>query len=133
MIQNLTAYFVGLVVMGVLDGVWLTFVTPILYKPRIGELLRETPVVWAAIAFYLLYQAGVLVLAVRPALASGSLPTAAMRGAMLGLVAYATYDLTNNATLKIWSPVITAADMAWGTLITAIAATAACAVASRVS
>ena len=76
-----------------------------------------------AAAFYLLYVAGILFFAVFPALATGRWTTALGRGAALGLVAYATYDLTNAATLRGWSTTVTIADLCWGTALTALAAT----------
>jgi len=76
-----------------------------------------------AVAFYLLFAAGLVVLAVRPGLEAGSLRLATGNGAMLGLVAYATYDLTNQATLRNWTTALTLTDLAWGTLLSAIAAT----------
>ena len=75
-----------------------------------------------AVLFYLVYIAGLTFFAVRPALASGSLGTALLYGAAFGFVAYATYDLTNQATLKNWSTVLTVADLAWGTVLSAGAA-----------
>ncbi len=72
----------------------------------------------AAVAFYLIYVLGIVVFAVWPALESGDWRTALMRGAAFGFFAYATYDLTNLATLKVWSLKISLIDMAWGTLLT---------------
>jgi uncharacterized membrane protein len=78
-----------------------------------------------AVAFYLIYIAGVVVFAVSPALQSGRWTTALGYGALLGLMAYATYDLTNQATLKDWSWTVTIADLCWGTFVTAVSAAAA--------
>jgi uncharacterized membrane protein len=76
----------------------------------------------AAVAFYLVYIAGVLVFALRPALASGDWRTAVLFGALFGFFAYATYDLTNLATLRVWSLPVSLIDMAWGTVLTGVAA-----------
>ncbi|WP_309646371.1 DUF2177 family protein, partial [Phenylobacterium sp.] len=79
----------------------------------------------AAIAFYLIYIGGVLLLAILPAVREDAGWTRALlNGALLGFVAYATYDLTNQATLKVWHTSITLADIGWGTFLTASAATA---------
>ena len=78
----------------------------------------------AAIVFYLIYAAGVVFFAVRPAVQSGNWSDALLRGAALGFLAYATYDLTNLATLRNWPVSVTLADLVWGTLLTAVAASA---------
>lgn len=112
-----------LAVLAVLDAVWLSTATKLLYRPRLGALLNEMPVWWAAIAFYLLYAAGVMLFVLRPALSEGWSPvTAALFGAAFGLVAYGTYDLTNQASIRDWPVIVTVIDMAWGALLTATAA-----------
>jgi uncharacterized membrane protein len=80
-----------------------------------------------AAVFYAIYVVGIVVFAVAPALSSGRWTTAAGMGALLGLVAYATYDLTNQATLRDWPLSVTIADLCWGTFVTAVAASAGCA------
>jgi uncharacterized membrane protein len=107
---------------GLLDYFWLTRVGPGLYRPIIGELMADKPRVGPAAAFYLIYILGILFFAVIPALGEAMGWTALLRGALLGFFAYATYDLTNHATLKVWSPKITLLDMAWGTFVTGVAA-----------
>ncbi|WP_297514676.1 DUF2177 family protein [uncultured Caulobacter sp.] len=107
-----------------LDAVWLTTMSPRLYQPRIGELLAAKPSLAPAVIFYLLYVLGIVVLAVLPAAREGGWKRLLVNAAVFGLVAYATYDLTNQATLKTWSTTITLADMAWGTLVTTLAASA---------
>lgn len=101
------------------DFVWLSQAVNFLYRPKLGGLLAEKPVVGAAALFYLLYGVGMAVLVIRPALAGGGVLAAAWTGALLGLVAYGTYDLTNQATLKGWSVTVTVVDMAWGAFVTA--------------
>lgn len=110
--------------MAVLDAIWLTQVGPRLYRPAIGELLADKPEMRAAVAFYLIYVTGIVFIAVSPALRDGSLIRATIMGGALGFVAYATYDLTNQATLKVWPLHVTLIDVAWGTLLTAAAAAA---------
>ncbi len=109
-----------------MDAVWLSLMTPRLYLPLIGSLLRQPFDMVAAVLFYIVYVSGMVGLAIAPALQARSIGQAAFRGGMLGFVAYATYDLTNQATLQGWSWTITLADLAWGTSATA----AACALAA---
>lgn len=112
------------VVFLILDAIWLTVVGGRLYRPILGDLLAPS-VNWpAAVAFYLIYLGGIGFFAVWPAIDQGQWTRAALNGAVLGLVAYATYDLTNQATLRTWSTTITLADIAWGTFVTCAAATA---------
>ncbi len=124
MLRLLVAFFVAGVVMVTLDAVWLTMMAPA-YRRLIGDLLADGFRLAPAAAFYLLYAAGVVVFAVSPALREGGWLAAAGYGAFFGLVAYGTYDLTNQATLKTWPLELTIMDMAWGALITAVSAAAA--------
>jgi uncharacterized membrane protein len=105
-----------------LDFVWLGTVATGFYKSRLGDMLLAQPNFVAAGVFYLFYVAGIVYFAVQPALASGSWTNAAIAGAILGFIAYGTYDMTNLATLKNWSPLVSAVDMAWGTVLTSFAA-----------
>ena len=106
------------------DAVWLSQMSSRFYRPAIGELLAAKPNFAAAALFYLLYVTGVLLLAVVPAAEKHSLAAAATLGALVGLVAYGTYDLTNQATLADWPLRLTLIDMAWGTVLTSLAACA---------
>ena len=124
MIKIVAAYLGTALTMLVLDAVWLTQMSPRLYQPRIGELLAAKPSLPPAVVFYLLYIAGIVLLAVLPALREGGWKRLLVHAAAFGLVAYATYDLTNQATLKTWSTTITILDMAWGTFITTVSASA---------
>lgn len=124
MIQFAVAYVGTALAMLVLDVIWLTQMVNRLYQPRIGELLAEKPSMPPAVVFYLLYVAGIVILAVMPALREGGWKRLLVHAAVFGLVAYATYDLTNQATMKTWSTTITLVDMAWGTFITTVAASA---------
>lgn len=112
------------VVFVIIDFIWLSIAARLVYRPHIGGLLLDRPVMGAAVAFYLLYAIGLALLVVRPALDSGSLLTALWMGALFGLVAYGTYDLTNLATLRGWSVTVTVLDMVWGGLLTGIASAA---------
>jgi uncharacterized membrane protein len=120
-----SAYISTAVVFLVLDAIWLSTMADRLYRPAMGSIMLERFALAPAVAFYLIYVAGVVVFAVTPALQSGRWVTALGYGAMLGLMAYATYDLTNQATLKNWSWMVTIADLCWGTFVTAVSAAAA--------
>lgn len=116
------AYVATAIVFFGADFIWLSRMTSAFYRPRMGSLLLDQPNLGAAGLFYLVYVAGVVHLAVVPAVNSGSWTTALVSGAILGLVAYGTYDMTNLATIKNWSLSLSVVDMAWGTVLTAIAA-----------
>lgn len=125
-IQPLTlavAYIATAIAMLAVDSVWLTVMSDRLYRPVLGPLLAPQFALAPAIAFYVIYVGGLVVLAVVPAIRSGAPMQALRDGAALGFVAYATYDLTNQATLSHWSTVLTVADMCWGTILSAFAAT----------
>ena len=118
------AYVSTAIVFLAIDAVWLGIIAPGFYRSRLGDLLLDQPNFLAAGLFYLIYIAGIVYFAIAPALQNGGWAQAAIAGAALGFVAYATYDLTNWATLKNWSVAIVVADLAWGTVLTSIAATA---------
>ena len=110
-------YFAGLVAMLAPDAIWLTFAGPALYRPALGDLLADNFSPIPAVLFYLLYVFGLTTLS-----AGRSVAASAWRGALFGLCAYGTYDLTNQATLRHWPTYLTLADLAWGTLLSAFAA-----------
>ncbi|MEZ5922899.1 MAG: DUF2177 family protein [Hyphomicrobiaceae bacterium] len=114
----------SLVTFVVLDAAWIYIVAIGLFQTHLGQVLRVQPLVVPIIAFYLVYMVGLHVLAVRPALAAQSWVKAAWLGAVLGFVAYATFDLTNLAVIEGWTVDVAAADIAWGTVVSAIAAVA---------
>ena len=105
------------------DAVWLGSMMDILYRPAFGAMLADTPVLWAAAAFYLLYPVGILIFATLPALRAGRWRMAARLGGLFGGFAYGTYDLTNQATLRGWPATVTLADICWGMFATGLAAT----------
>jgi uncharacterized membrane protein len=120
MLRYLVAYVATAVVFLASDAVWLTRAIGF-YRSELGDMLADKPNLGAAAVFYPLYVLGIVVLAVMPATRSGGWQSALFLGGTFGLVAYATYDLTNLATLSRWSIRVTVADMAWGTFVTAIA------------
>jgi uncharacterized membrane protein len=108
--------------MGIFDGAWLSFAVSRVYRPGIGHLMSERPNAWAALSFYVLYAAGVSYLVVQPALAARLPGEAFLRGGVLGLVAYGTYDLTSLAVLRGWPLGVTVIDMLWGMVMTGLSA-----------
>ena len=118
MLKYIIAYLGAGLSFAAIDAVWLTTMTNRFYKPVLGPILADKPDMKAAIAFYLIYIGGIVFFAISPALKDGGLGRAALNGAVLGFVAYATYDLTNQATLNVWSSRLTMVDLAWGTVLT---------------
>jgi uncharacterized membrane protein len=117
------AYLLTLVTFLAIDAVWLGLIASGMYKRELGHLLAPNVRWGAAAVFYLLYVAGVMVLVVQPNL-DATLGRAILLGAVFGLVAYATYDLTNLATLQRWPLNVTLIDLAWGAFLTAATAAA---------
>ena len=123
--QLAVAYLATLVVFAIVDTLWLGVVARPFYRAELGDLLAPEIKLWAAVLFYLVYSAGIVVFAVLPAIRAESPVTALVMGALFGFFAYATYDLTNLATLRDWPLRMSIVDIAWGTLITGTTATAA--------
>jgi uncharacterized membrane protein len=122
MIKYIWAYIATLVVFLACDAVWLGRMGEILYKPTLGGILLPAFKPIPALVFYLLYVVGVVVFAIKPAYAAGAWSTALVNGALFGFFAYATYDLSNMATLRNWTLQLTLTDMAWGTVVTGASA-----------
>ncbi|MBB3447318.1 DUF2177 family protein [Rhizobium sp. BK379] len=118
---HLTAYCATLIAFVAIDFIWLSFMADRLYRPTLGDMLAPQFRLAPAVAFYLIYAAGLTFFAVSAGLMSGSMATAALYGAAVGFMAYATYDLTNQSTLKNWSTGLTIADLIWGTFLSAVA------------
>ncbi|WP_313528285.1 DUF2177 family protein [Shinella sp.] len=127
----ITAYLAAGIAFLIVDAIWLTTMADMLYRPLLGDKLEPQFRLVPAICFYLIYIGGIVFFAILPALQGGGLVKAALNGAVLGLVAYATYDLTNQATLKDWPLAITLADIPWGAFVTAVGASAGFLAASR--
>lgn len=122
--KYLVAGLVVAVVMVAMDMLWLGFIAKSLYQNGIGHLMAERPQALAALAFYLVYAVGLVVFAVAPQAAVEGWYRTAWMAALFGFVAYATYDLSNLATLKNWPLWLSLVDMAWGSAASAVAATA---------
>lgn len=118
------AYIATAVVFFGLDFLWLGSIAKDFYAREMGALLRPKPNMGIAALFYLGYVGGIVYFAVLPSVQSGSLGMAAVSGLLLGLLAYGTYDVTNMATLQNWPIRMSLVDMAWGSLLTSVAAMA---------
>lgn len=130
-LQLAIAYGAALIVFLAVDALWLGVLMQPVYAAALGTLLAEQPRWTPAVLFYLLYVLGLLVFAIRPGLRVRRASMAAALGALLGLVAYGTYDLSNYATLQGWPLALSAIDMAWGAVLSSLAATAGYLAASR--
>lgn len=112
-------YLIALTVFLAIDMVWLTLIAKNFYAKQIGYLMAKNPNLWAALIFYLIFIAGLIVFVITPALDKKMWVHALTLGAFFGLVTYATYDLTNLATIKNWPLTITIVDLIWGTILSA--------------
>lgn len=119
-------FFAVTIPMLILDAVWLTTMMKTFYTKHLGELFAAKPSLLPALVFYILYGVGVLYFVVLPLVrADASLGTVFLTGAFLGLIAYGTYDLTNQATMKNWPTIVTLVDLVWGALLTGVVSTIA--------
>lgn len=118
----IAAFAATATVMIVLDLLWLGLIARPLYVQGIGHLMAASPNVPVAALFYAVYALGLMVFAVAPTDAGTSLRDALVSGALFGFFAYATYDLTNLATLKQWPVLISLVDITWGSMVSAVAA-----------
>src|SRR5262245_8037272 len=112
------AYGVSGVLFLALDAAWLWIMGSALYRPQLGSLMLEKFLLAPAIAFYVIYPVGIAVFAVAPALQAACALAALSCGLLFGALAYCTYNLTNMATLRGWSPLVTGVDIAWGAIAT---------------
>lgn len=110
-------YLISIVVFFLIDMVWLGFIAKNLYAAQLGHLMAPKVNWVAALVFYAMFIAGLVFFVVEPAVAKGSLQYALLAGAFFGLICYATYDLTNLATLRDWPVTVTLIDLAWGTFL----------------
>ena len=127
----LLAYVVAALAFGLLDAVWLRNAAPALYRPAIGELLADKFRLAPAVTFYVIFIAALTYFAVVPGILSNGaigttsfagVPLSILHGMIFGFVCYATYDLTNQATMKVWPVHVTLIDLAWGTVASGFAA-----------
>ena len=120
--QFVTLYAVTAAVFLILDAIMLNTLIAPTFRKYLGDLVLPSPKLGAAAVFYLFYVAGLLILVSWPAYKDGDLARAFWQGALLGAVAYGTYEMTNYATLKGWSLHMVALDWAWGTVLTGVSA-----------
>lgn len=125
LLKWIIAYAVAAVAFLALDAVWLRWASVNLYKPVIGEIMAKDFNVRAAIAFYLIYIAGMCWFAIKPGLEGGGVQAAMLNGILLGALCYATFDLTSQAVMKVWATQISVLDILWGAFVTGAAASAA--------
>ena len=122
--KYVATYAATFVVMVALDMIWLGVVAKSFYQEGIGHLMAGKPVVLVAVAFYIIYAIGLVFFAVVATESASGYAKTALYGALFGFFAYATYDLTNLATLKNWPVGLALLDMAWGTVVSAVSAAA---------
>ena len=114
----LSSLFFASIIFLIIDVLWLSYSVKYFYRPNLGPLLNDKPVMWAAILFYLVYVFGLAVVILQPAIHNDSIAQSFWTGLVFGLVAYGTYNLTNMATIKNWSVNVVIVDMIWGGLLT---------------
>ena len=117
---HLIAYVTILVVFGIIDAIWLSQMAAKLYRPMLGDMMVDNVRIIPAVVFYLFFPIGLVVFAVMPALRDGSFLSAFAAGALLGALCYATYDLTNYATLKNWTLQVTVIDIVYGAFVSGV-------------
>jgi uncharacterized membrane protein len=117
-------YLASLAVFFVLDMTWLGLIASSFYKKHLGYLMAPHVNWIAAIIFYLLFMLGILVFVVLPGVKEDNLQTTILRAALFGLITYATYDLTNLATINHWPLIITIIDLVWGMVLSSVVSTA---------
>ncbi len=122
--KYLAAYGATALVMVALDALWLGVLAKSFYQHGIGHLMAENPKIWVAALFYALFVVGLVIFVVAPSGQTATWQGTLLRGALFGFFAYATYDLTNLATLKDWPLSLSLMDMAWGATVSAAAGVA---------
>ena len=128
---HIVGYLVALATFVAADMIWLGLMTPRFYRPTLGDILMTGVNLPPALVFYLVYPVGLVIFAVNPALKSGTIGPALLYGALFGFFTYATYDLSNYATLRNWSLPLTVVDIAWGSVLAALAAAVSFGLATR--
>jgi len=126
--KHLVAWAATFLVMIVIDLLWLGVIAKNFYAQAMGDLMSPQPRLGIAALFYLMYPVGLVIFAVLPGVDAGSVMRAGVLGALFGLFAYATYDLTNLAVVRNWPVALSFIDIAWGTLVSGVSAAAGAAV-----
>jgi len=117
MVKYFKLYLVTLAAFFAVDMVWLGLAAPSFYQKQLGFLMAPTPNWFVAVLFYLLFVVGLNLFVIVPGLNANSLKSTLLKAALFGLITYATYDLTNLATLKDWPVLVSVVDMVWGTIL----------------
>lgn len=120
--KHIKAYLFTAIPFLAIDAVWLGFIITDFFKANIGHLMADTVNFPVAAGFYLLYAAGIVFFAVKPALEQSSAKKALINGALFGFFCYGTYDMTNLATLRDWPAIVAVVDITWGTTLTGLSA-----------
>jgi len=115
----LSSTIIAALIFLIIDIIWLSFAVKSFYRPNIGHLLLDKPVIWAAAMFYIVYVFGLCVVIIEPSMNFDDTLKFLFKAFIFGLVAYGTYNLTNMATVKGWSPIVVFVDMLWGGSLTA--------------
>lgn len=115
----LSSTFLAALIFLIIDIIWLSIAVKSFYRPNIGHLLLDRPVMWAAAMFYIIYVVGIGVVIIEPSINFNNTFSFLFKAFIFGLVAYGTYNLTNMATVKGWSVYVVFVDMLWGGLLTA--------------
>ena len=115
----LTSTLLTALIFLIIDVIWLSFAVKSFYRPNIGHLLLDKPIIWAAAMFYIIYVFGLAIVIIEPSLNTEYSFSMFFKAFMFGLVAYGTYNLTNMATIKGWSTNVVFVDMLWGGILTA--------------
>lgn len=116
-------YFIAFFIFLIIDAIWLALIAKNLYARNLGYLMKDSPNLIAAFIFYMIFVAALLVFVINPALNKKSISSAILMGALFGFVTYATYDLTNLATIKDWPLNITIIDLIWGSFLSSSVST----------
>ncbi len=131
--MNIKLYLIALPVFFAIDMLWLGVISKDFYKQQLGYIMTPNVNWYAAIIFYLIFIAGLVLFVVSPALAKNSIQHAIVFGALFGLITYATYDLTNLATIKDWPLKVTIVDMIWGAVLASSVSTVTYYVANKIN
>lgn len=115
--EFLKLYIIAFIVFLGIDAIWLGLVAPKFYKSQIGHLMSDSPNLIAALVFYLIFIVGLVFFVIQPGVRDQSVSYILLSGVLFGFITYATYDLTNLATLKDWPILVTVVDLAWGSAL----------------
>ena len=116
-------FIVASLIFFIIDFIWLSITVKSIYRPILGDMILDKPIIWAAFLFYIMYIIGLTILVLIPSINADSFYKVFGMGFVFGFVAYGTYNLTNMAVLRNWSPTIVWIDMFWGGILTGLTST----------